>query len=83
MNLVDNDNVIELEKFYLLFLDLDDDVHTDDNREGELDGNHSIHSTDSESETRPVEDVEETPPVETPYIANGIEEFGLVRNVFL
>lgn len=54
-----------------------DDVHTDDNREGELDCTHSIHSTDSESETRPVEDVE-TPPVETPYVASGLEEFGLV-----
>ncbi|KAG8179305.1 hypothetical protein JTE90_024151 [Oedothorax gibbosus] len=56
--------------------DLDDDVHTDDNREPDIDGTQSIHSTDSESETRPIEDVE-TPPVETPYVANGIEEFGL------
>ncbi|XP_054719783.1 oxysterol-binding protein-related protein 8-like [Uloborus diversus] len=56
--------------------DLDDDVHTDDNRELDLDGIHSIHSTDSESEPRPIEDVE-TPPVETPYVANGYEEFGV------
>ncbi|CAL1281157.1 unnamed protein product [Larinioides sclopetarius] len=55
---------------------LDDDVHTDDNREVDIDGTHSIHSTDSESEARPVEDVE-IPPAETPYIPNGQEEFGL------
>ncbi|XP_015930390.1 oxysterol-binding protein-related protein 8 isoform X2 [Parasteatoda tepidariorum] len=58
--------------------DLDDDVHTDDNKEIDIDidGIHSIHSTDSESEAHPVEDIE-TPPVETPYMANGVEEFGL------
>ncbi|XP_023222166.1 oxysterol-binding protein-related protein 8-like [Centruroides sculpturatus] len=65
--------------------DFEEDIHTDDNREIDPEGRHSYHSTDSDSDPHPddsdprQEDEEEIEPVETPYVENGEEEFGLVR----
>ncbi|XP_067122060.1 oxysterol-binding protein-related protein 8 isoform X6 [Centruroides vittatus] len=63
--------------------DFEEDIHTDDNREIDPEGRHSYHSTDSDSDPHPddsdprQEDEEEIEPVETPYVENGEEEFGL------
>lgn len=63
--------------------DFEEDTHTDDNREIDPDGRHSYHSTDSDSDPHPddsdprQEDEEENEPIETPYVENGEEEFGL------
>ncbi|XP_076351561.1 oxysterol-binding protein-related protein 8 isoform X4 [Tachypleus tridentatus] len=56
--------------------DLEDDIHTDENREGN--GTHSVHSSESDSDVEENLDVE---PVETVYVENGSEEFGTAGDV--
>lgn len=54
--------------------DLEDDQHTDDNRDPE--GRHSLRSSDSDSDGTDVDS--DAPPIETPYVESGLEEFGQV-----
>ncbi|XP_022251437.1 oxysterol-binding protein-related protein 8-like [Limulus polyphemus] len=60
----------------VLWNNLEDDVHTDENREG-ID-THSVHSTESDSDINPVEENPDREPIETVYVENGNEEFGTV-----
>uniref|UniRef100_T1IZZ7 Oxysterol-binding protein n=1 Tax=Strigamia maritima TaxID=126957 RepID=T1IZZ7_STRMM len=61
--------------------DLEDDLHTDDNREIDPDGVHSLRSSDSDSDGHYKDEpelLEDEEPNETSYVENESEEFGLV-----